>query len=70
MNEAEKAEFEKKLNEGRGMTLKVGDQFRISGFIDDADDENLIPKDGKIGFRAIGAHAVVRIGDLKVTALD
>ncbi len=42
----------------------------ISGFIDDNIAEDLIPKDGKIGFRAIGARAVFRIGNLKVTALD
>ncbi len=35
LSEAEKAEFEKNMNEGRGMTLKGGDEFRISGFIDD-----------------------------------
>jgi hypothetical protein len=42
----------------------------VSGFIDDQIDEEEIPRDGKIGFRAIGALAVVRIANLKVTALD
>jgi hypothetical protein len=57
------------IKQGRLCQLQVDGKV-ISGFIDDAEDENLIPKDGKIGFRAIGAHAVVRIGNFKVTALD
>jgi hypothetical protein len=57
------------IKQGRLCQLQVDGKV-ISGFIDDTEDENLIPKDGKIGFRAIGAHAVARIGNLKVTALD
>jgi hypothetical protein len=35
LSESEKAAFEKSLNEGRGITVKGGEQFRISGFIED-----------------------------------
>jgi len=53
---------------GRRCQLQV-DGNLISGFIDTA-PEAAVPRAGKIGFRVIGARAVVRIANLQVTALE
>jgi hypothetical protein len=42
----------------------------ISGFVDEKKSTEGIPGAGKIGFRVIGARAIVRISNLRVTALE
>jgi len=56
------------IKQGRRCQLQV-DGNLISGFIDTAPDD-AVPGAGKIGFRVIGARAVVRIANLQVTALE
>lgn len=56
------------IKQGRRCQLQVDGKV-ISGFVDQA-AANVVPRDGKIGFRAIGARAVVRIANLRVTALE
>jgi hypothetical protein len=57
------------IKQGRRCQLQVDGKV-ISGFIDHEAPEPAVPRDGKIGFRAIGARAVVRIANLQVTALE
>jgi hypothetical protein len=42
----------------------------ISGFVDETKSSGLIPRGGKIGFRVIGAKAIVHISNLHVAALE
>ena len=56
------------IKQGPLCQLQV-DGKMISGFVDSATSKAEIPRDGKIGFRAIGSRAVIRIAHLRVTAL-
>ncbi|MEO2049697.1 MAG: DUF1961 family protein [Pirellulales bacterium] len=42
----------------------------VSGFVDKDTPGHQVPTLGKVGFRAIGAHATFRISNFKVTALE
>ena len=57
------------IKQGRRCQLQVDGKV-ISGFTDAEATEKAIPRDGKIGFRVIGARAVVRIAHVQVIALD
>jgi len=57
------------IKKGPLLQLQVDDRF-ASGFDDPQDIEGDIPRKGKIGFRLIGAKAIARISNLKVTLVD
>jgi hypothetical protein len=57
------------IKQGPLLQLQVDGKV-ISGFVDTEKSEEAIPGEGKIGFRVIGARAIVRISNLRITALE
>ncbi len=57
------------VKQGRRCQLQVDGKV-VSGFNDQEAPTEAVPTDGKIGFRVIGSRAIVRIANLRVTALE